>query len=147
MNRGAWPATIVLACVSVLALAACGTQGPTGQPASRDASQPASPPIGEMPVRPHFQHEGKRLALATGWLERVGLEGGFWALVAQPPGSVGQAPSVIAVLLPGKVGAGDLARHQGAYLITKGRIARGGSIREAGPEIRVDSIKLLGMGQ
>ena len=145
MSRAGRAAAVAVICFSLLALSACGaaTQIP------RDAPSPSTParPVGGMPVKPHLAKLPGGRALATGWLRRIDLEGGFWALVAGPPGATTGAPTVIAVLLPSKIGAARISAHDGAYLIVTGRLSTGVSIRNAGPEIRVAGIKTLGMGQ
>jgi hypothetical protein len=106
-----------------------------------------SGPSGAMPVKPHFQKMSGGQAVASGWLRHVDLEGGFWALIAEPPGVPASSPTIVAVLLPGKVSQAQLAAHDGAYLFVTGKVATGASMRMAGPEIVVAGVKLLGMGQ
>jgi hypothetical protein len=55
--------------------------------------------------------------------------------------------TIIAVLLPGKISAAQIARHNGAYLIAEGAISTDTSIRNSVTEITLDSIRLLGLGQ
>jgi hypothetical protein len=139
-----FPAVVLLAGVTMLgACGAASSHSPTATP----SPTPSRVVIGSMPVRPHLQKEAGGRVLATGWLRHFDLEGGFWALVAEPPGVTTSAPIVIAVLLPGSVTTAAIASHDGAYLIVEGMMSGGASIRMSGPEVLVDSIKLLGMGQ
>ena len=146
--------TILIAgsCLSIVAPAAVSVSACGARAVATGQAKPSVTPlpkgsVGVMPVRPHFQMLGNDRALATGWLRRVDLEGGFWALIAQPPGVTSGTPTVVAVLLPGRIALGRIATHDGAYLIVQGRLSKDASIRMSGPEIRVDSIRLLGMGQ
>jgi hypothetical protein len=66
-----------------------------------------------MPVKPHFEKLAGGRALASGWLRYIPLEGGFWALVAEPPGVKSDSPTVVAVLLPHRVGEAAIAAHDG----------------------------------
>jgi hypothetical protein len=144
MNHFKLSAVVLLA--GVTTLGACGAASSLG-PATTPSPTPSRVIIGGMPVRPHLQKEAGGRVLVTGWLRHVDIEGGFWALVAQPPGVTTSTPTVIAVLLPGSVATADIASHDGAYLIVEGRMSGGASIRMSGPEVLVDSVKLLGMGQ
>lgn len=55
--------------------------------------------------------------------------------------------TIIAVLLPGKVGASQMQAHDGASVIAAGRLDKGASIHNSGTEIRVASIKAPGLEQ
>jgi hypothetical protein len=145
MSRLARVALVTLAVLSAAGLSACGSATlaspkPTPSPVH-------SGPVGGMPIRPHLEMVGNGRALASGWLRHIDLEGGFWALTAQPPSAMSSAQTIIAVLLPGKVGEADIVKHNGAYLIAEGAVSTDASTHNAGPEITVDSIRLLGMGQ
>jgi hypothetical protein len=150
MSRIACATLLALACMSVVALSACGAASPSSAqpaPSLTATTSGGAGPAGGMPVRPHFEKKADGRALASGWLRHIDLEGGFWALIAEPPGATTNAPTVIAVLLPGKVTETRIAKHAGAYLIAQGRVSTDASIRKAGPEIFVNSIRLLARGQ
>ena len=138
-----------LAGLTVLAgLGACGSRSAATPPPSPFATPTASSgPAGAMPVRPHFEKQHGGRALASGWLRHVTLEGGFWALVAEPPGVKTDSPTVIAVLLAHRVSEAAIAAHDGSYLTAQGKLSTDASIRNAGPEIFVDRATLLGRGQ
>jgi hypothetical protein len=97
----------------------------------------AGPPKG--PVQPGFKKLGTGGAEVVGYLGRADLEGGFWTVQRAPMTSSAQ-PVVLAVLLPGSVDEQGIAALEGRYVWASGRLATGGSIRMAGPEIRVDGI-------
>jgi hypothetical protein len=145
MSRIARVALVALTLLSVGVLSACGV-ATQSLPQPTPSATHSGPAVG-MPIRPHFAQQADGRALASGWLRRIDLEGGFWALVAGPPGVTTNTPTVIAVLLPGTIGEAEIAQHDGAYLIAEGTLSTGVSIRNAGPEITVDTIRLLGMGQ
>jgi hypothetical protein len=146
MNHFKLPAVALLAAVATLG--ACGAAKSTPpSPATTPSPTPTRVIIGGMPVRPHLQKEAGGRVLVTGWLRHIDLEGGFWATSAQPPGVTTGNQTVIAVLLPGSVATADIASHDGAYLIVEGTMSAGVSSRMSGPEVLVDSVKLLGMGQ
>jgi hypothetical protein len=147
MSRLGSTVAVATICLSLIALSACGAASQTPQGSTSSPPGTTTGPIGAMPVKPHLAKQPGGRALATGWLRRIDLEGGFWALVAVPPGVTTDAPMIIAVLLPGKVSAAQIGAHDGAYLVVAGRLSAGASIRNAGAEIQVASIKTLGMGQ
>jgi hypothetical protein len=142
-------ATSALAGLSVVAgLGACGSRSAVTLPPSPIATPMASSgPVGAMPVRPHFEKLAGGRALASGWLRHIALEGGFWALVAEPPGVKTDSPTVIAVLLAHGVSEAAIVAHDGSYLAAQGKLSAGASIRNSGPEILVDRVRLLGRGQ
>jgi hypothetical protein len=145
MIRIARATLATLALVGIVALGACGS-AKQSSPQTTPSETPSSPVAG-MPIQPHFEEQANGRALASGWLRHIDLEGGYWALTAQPPYAMSSAQTIIAVLLPGAVGEADIAKHTDAYLIAEGALSADVSIRNSGPEIRVDSIRLLGMGQ
>jgi hypothetical protein len=145
MSRIAYAALVAIAVVGAVALSACGTA--TQASPKPTPSLVHSGPVGGMPIRPHLEMVGNGRALASGWLRHIDSEGGFWALIAEPPNVMTSAQTIIAVLLPGKITTTDIAQHNGAYLIAEGTVSTDASIRNSGPEIIVDTIKVLGMGQ
>jgi hypothetical protein len=148
MSRVVGLGLAILALLTVFALGSCGSSSVSALPPSRSAAPTASTgPVGAMPVRPHFEKQPGGRALASGWLRYVALEGGFWALVAEPPGVTTDSPTVIAVLLPDKVSVAAIASRVGSYLVAQGKLSTDASIRNSGPEILVDGVKLLRRGQ
>ena len=96
-----------------------------------------------MPTTPHLEQRPGGRALAYGWVAHVDLEGGFWALVAEPPYS-GMTTGVVAVLLPGAVDDAGIASYAGSFVAAEGTLQSGVSIRAAGPELWVDAVRVLG---
>jgi hypothetical protein len=148
MSRVMRVSLVTLALLSVCSLGACGSVSATAfQPPPSAAPTASTGPVGAMPVRPHFEKLRGGRALASGWLRQIALEGGFWALTAEPPGVKTDSPTVIAVLLPDKVSEAAIASHDGSYLVAQGTLSADASIRDFGPEILVDGVQLLGRGQ
>jgi hypothetical protein len=148
MSRVVGLSLVTLALLSALALGACGSFSATAfQPPSSATPTASTGPVGAMPVRPHFEGLSGDRALASGWLRYIALEGGFWALTADPPGVKTDSPIEIAVLLPNKVSKAAIASHDGSYLVAQGKLSPDASIRDSGPEILVDAVQLLGRGQ
>jgi hypothetical protein len=140
------------ACVAALLIALTGcTIGPgttTTLPAPAPApGQPGGPPTGGMPTVPRLEQNANGSWSAYGWLKRIDLEGGFWAVIAEPPGVQTSSPTIIAVLLPGTVSDSDLAKLDGHSVIAVGSKSSGASVRMAGPEIVVDRITAVGPGR
>ena len=148
MSRIVGSSLLTLALLSICALCACGSTSATAfQPPPSATPTASTGPVGAMPVRPHFEELLGGRALASGWLRHIALEGGFWALAADPPGVKTDALTVIAVLLPHQVGEAAIASHDGSYLVAQGRLSPDASIRNFGREILVDAVQLLGRGQ
>ena len=148
MSRVMSAGLVALALLGVCVLGACGSLPATAsQPPSGATPTASTGPIGAMPVRPHFEKLSGGRALASGWLRYIALEGGFWALTAEPPGVKTDSPTVIAVLLPSKVSEAAIASHDGSYLMAQGKSSAHASISNSGSEILVDGVQLLGRGQ
>lgn len=148
MSRVMRATLVTLAVLGVVGAGACGTAvSSSPAPSSRGTLAGSPSPTGGMPVKPHLQTLPGGRALASGWLRHIDLEGGFWALTADAPGVKADAPHVVAVLLPHRIGEAAIASRDGSYLVVRGRLSTGVSIRASGPEILVDGIKPLGMGQ
>jgi hypothetical protein len=129
---------VLLAGILVLALAGCASPPPG--PAPSPAPSPAPAPDQGKVRGPGIDRLADGTTEAYGYVKRVELEGGFWALVADP---VSQEASVVVVLLPGKVAVGDIAALAGAYVRATGTELHGASIRMVGPEMKVDTIGAL----
>ncbi len=139
---------VILAVLGALGAGACGAAVSSSPVSSPGATLTHSAgPTGAMPVKPHLQTLPGGRAQASGWLRYIDLEGGFWALTADAPGVQANVPHVVAVLLPHRVGEAAIASRDGLYLVVRGRLSTGVSIRGSGPEILVDGITPLGMGQ
>lgn len=97
------------------------------------------PPKGA--VEAGYKEVGWGGAEVVGYLGYSELEGGFWAVYSSPisTSSVDQ-PTVLAVLLPGSVDEAGISALKDRYVWAAGRVSKGGSIRMAGPEIKVDGI-------
>ena len=139
-------------CIAVLLIALAGcTAGPgttTTLPAPAPApGQPGGPPTSGMPTVPRIEQNADGRWTAYGWLVRIDLEGGFWAVVAEPSGVQTSSPTIIAVLLPGAATEADISGLDGHSVIAVGSRSSGVSVRMAGPEIVVDRITAVGPGQ
>lgn len=117
----------------VVALVA-GCAAPSGSsPAPVPGSSAARPAAGMTDL-------GGGRAAAYGWLTEVDLEGGTWEVVSQPPTS-SVAGGVVAVLVPGTVTTAQLGKARGVFVGAEGVLQEGVSIRMAGPEIVVDTLR------
>lgn len=151
--RSAAMAALAVVMTASLLLTGCSKgPAPVPQPAPVPAlGQPGGAPTGAVPTRPRLEQQRNGASAAYGWLRRIDLEGGFWAVVAEPPGAGAGAgggnPTIVAVLLPGKVLESGIARLEGAYVVAVGARLAGASIRMAGPEITVDEIAAVGSGK
>jgi hypothetical protein len=136
--RLAWVCTLSAV---VLALAGCGS------PAVPPAPAPSTPPpgsSGKLGVRPEagIADLGGGRVIASGWVAYEELEGGFWAVMdIEPSTSSVVQPKVVAVLLPGKVGAEQMKAAEGTFVAAEGVVQEGASIRMTGPEIVVDALR------
>lgn len=80
---------------------------------------------------------GRKRALGT--LEYRDLEGGFWVIVHRIPSREASSAPTIVVLANGReAGAPGL---EGRYVFADGEMLEGVSIRMAGPEMRVESLR------
>lgn len=79
---------------------------------------------------------------AVGILDRVALEGGFWALVGVA--DTESAESLVVVVISNAEDMGvDLAGYRGRYVEVVGTLVGGASIRMAGPEVEARSITVI----
>ncbi len=101
---------------------------------------PGAPPLVDAPGL--YDMAGDRMR-AVGVLDRVELEGGFWALVGVA-GTDSVESTVIAVIENPDSLDVELADLRGRYVEVTGTLLDGASIRMAGPEIRVERIEVLG---
>lgn len=132
-------------CALVVACASCTRQA-TPQPPRGGPVPPFAPPSAPAPgasgAAPGLTRPASGPAVAYGWVMRVDLEGGFWALVDRETGaSESDPPKVIVVLLPGMATEADIARLDGSFARASGTVRDGVSIRMSGPEMKVDSIE------
>jgi hypothetical protein len=118
---------------------------PAPQPIPAPGSAPTSPPSAAVP-RPGLETLPGGSTAARGWIVRSDIEGGFWALSDAEPGAT-TGSTILVVLLPGKVVESVLATLEAKYVYVTGPLAQGASIRMAGPEMTVDSIEPLPVGQ
>lgn len=133
---------VLLAAMLVLALAGCASPRP--EPLPLPSLSPTPAPGQGKPRGPGIVKLADGTSEAYGYVRRVELEGGFWALVAD---NASQEASVVVVLLPGKVAEADIAKLADSYAVAKGTELHGASIRMAGPEMKVDAIEALGEPQ
>ena len=120
MSRPMRATLVIMAVLSVLGAGACGASvSSPPAPSSRGTFAGSPSPTGAMPVKPHLQTLPGGRAQASGWLRYIDLEGGFWALTADAPGVKADAPHVVAVLLPHKVGEAAIASRDGSYLVVR----------------------------
>lgn len=82
----------------------------------------------------HSMEDGTVVAL--GHLERIELEGGFYALTGAPEGG-----GNIAVIANPDHFKSELAGLVGATVEVHGTLSEGASIRMAGPEVMIDSVR------
>ena len=123
--------------VMILLVTAVGCAAP------RSSAPPppgSSGKVGAMP-EPGITELGGGRVVANGWVTEVDLESGFWAIDSLPPTSSANHTTV-AVLLPGKVTAEQLANVRGTFVGAEGVLQQGASIRMAGPEIVVDALRV-----
>ncbi|MDP2182562.1 MAG: hypothetical protein Q8K99_08335 [Actinomycetota bacterium] len=134
-----------------IALAGCGSGSvqPGETPPAESTTTPEQPPghgTGYLAPPALVELPGGRVR-AIGTLARVDLEGGFWAVVDATPGTdlKGDEPVIAVVLLPEEDGmhGADMSALAGTYMQFDGTLVEGASIRMAGPEIMVDSFKML----
>ena len=78
---------------------------------------------------------------AVGTLERVELEGGFWAVVEPTTSDSNQV--VIAVIANAEEFTAQIAELDPSYVAVTGTLFEGASIRMSGPEIVADTIEEL----
>jgi hypothetical protein len=121
-------------------LAACST--PPGTTTSAPLPPGASGKAGT--TKPGVSELGDGRVVASGWVARVDLEGGFWAVMdasPQPPES-SYMPQVVAVILPGAVPESEFKRLEGSFIGAEGVLQTGASIRMSGPEVVVDAVRM-----
>jgi hypothetical protein len=130
VTAAAMLAVSVLACACVPSAAAPATTAP-GAP-----SMPVT-----RTIAPGMSEWASGNVEAAGWVTWVDVEGGFWTLKDGPAVVAGaKPPKTIAVLLPGVVSETTIATFDGSYVVARGRIQGGASIRMAGPELVVDDL-------
>ncbi|MBS3956329.1 MAG: hypothetical protein KGZ40_02160 [Clostridiales bacterium] len=120
--------------VSIVMIGGCGRENAPSVTQPSGSTQAVDPPglyeIDETTVR------------AVGILDRVELEGGFWA-VTGVASSDGAESTVIAVIANADTIESELANLRGFYVEVTGRRFDGVSIRMAGPEIIADEVRAL----
>lgn len=126
----------------VVAFLAAGGCAPAPSPTPSPAPAPPQGGPGSAVPRPHLETQADGAALAYGWVIRMDLEGGFWALTDADPSMHGIGTTVV-VLLPGKTAEKDIAALADRYVRATGKAVEGVSIRMAGPEMTVDAIEEL----
>lgn len=143
---------IVVALVVLVAAGLAGCAFDAGRPPETPPAEPTATveqpgsEVDDLPPPALVELAGGRVR-AIGVLTRVDLEGGFWAVVDAPAGAklTGNEPVVAVILLPeaGLHGA-NLDALVGTYVQFEGTLSEGASIRMAGPEVMVESFKMLG---
>lgn len=135
-------AVIVTALILVAALAGCGVDS-----VSEPGPVPPSSDAGSSQLAPGLHDREDGTVEARGWLVRVNLEGGFWAVQATAPYSSQTPPpgtsNNVAVISNAEEFDPNLAAAVGNYVSVIGERFDGASIRMAGPEIVVRSIEVL----
>jgi hypothetical protein len=122
--------------VAAVLIGACVSSAGTSIGAPATSALPAS-----RTVAPGITEWADGTVEVTGYVQWMELEGGFWALVdraAHVDGS--RQPKVVAVLLPGPVSETTISTFNGSYVVARGRMQGGASIRMAGPEVVVDKL-------
>jgi hypothetical protein len=87
-----------------------------------------------------YDLEGGRTQ-AFGVLVYRDLEGGFWAVVDAQLGEPNDKAPVIAVLVGAEELGVDLATLEGGFVLAEGRLSEGASVRMAGTELLVDTVR------
>jgi hypothetical protein len=133
---------MLLAALSLLALtlSACATPGSEPQPAPAPPPPGSSGKVGGLVVG--IEDLGGGRVVASGWVDYVDLESGFWAVMSAAPTQSAVQPEVVAVLLPGEVTTADLENVKGTFVGAEGVLQEGASIRMAGPEVVVDALRV-----
>lgn len=139
MRRGAMLAT---ALAIVAALAGCAAD-----PVREPSPVPPSSGAGSSQLAPGLHDREDGTVEARGWLVRVNLEGGFWAIQATAPYSSQSPPpgtsNNVAVISNADEFDPNLAAAEGNYVSVIGTRFDGASIRMAGQEIVVQSVTVL----
>jgi hypothetical protein len=120
---------VLLALFSLLSLIVVGCSS---------ASSPSAPAPSRLPAATGGSVE------TTGYVVHEGPEGGFWALQDRPIGPSSQIqPKIVVVLLPGAVNEQQFAAAERSLVKVTGRYSDGVSIRNAGPELIVETISVI----
>lgn len=96
---------------------------------------------GEMVPRPGLYKSGGGRARALGVLDYRELEGGFWAVVDAARERDADSAKVLVVISNAKEFEADVKRLEGQFVEVEGVVVDGISIRQAGPEMDVESIE------
>jgi hypothetical protein len=132
-------ALAALACCALLALSSGCAADETGAPADAGGGGSLEAPA---PPGLYMLQEGRAQAIGM-VAERVGLEGGFWAVVDARDGDDPTRASVVAVIANPDELDPDVEELEGLYVVAEGAIVEGASIRMAGTEVAVDSITVV----
>lgn len=142
---------IVLTCALtvglVLALVGCqaAEQGTSGEiPPATDpaAGTSPAPPSGSTPGITEL--DDGRISV-EGWLAYVDLEGGFYAIQDGPPSDtpgVEVDVTTVMVIANSPDFGSELESMSGAYVTVIGKALDGASVRMAGPEMLLESIRI-----
>jgi hypothetical protein len=142
-RRRCTPVLIFAFSLLVVLVVGC-TQSETQLPPdsnSADGEVPA-PPTSELRLAPGFYELEDGTAQALGTLAWSDLEGGFWVILdgTKAEGEDGRTAAVIA---NGAEFEKELKPLEGKEVLVTGKKAEGASIRMAGPEIEMESVKEL----
>jgi hypothetical protein len=131
---------VVALSLLALTLSACATPAGEPQPAAAPPPPGSSEKAGGLVSG--IEELGGGRVVASGWIDYVDLETGFWAVMSASPVQSAVQPAVVAVLLPGKVTAKELENVKGTFVGAEGVLQEGASIRMAGPEVVVDALRV-----
>jgi hypothetical protein len=134
------PALAALLLVVAVSTGACA--GPVGPDTPGNAPPPPGASGKTRALTPGITELGSGRVVASGWVDYVDLETGFWAVMSASPTQSAIQPGVIAVLLPGEITAADLENVKGTFVGAEGVLQSGTSIRMAGPEVLVDALRV-----
>jgi hypothetical protein len=142
-QHGPRPATAVAFAAAIAAVLALALVAGCSAPATPTPPPVQRPASGGLVPAPGLTCNADGTGVAFGYVEHVTLEGGFWALVAEPASAEASGATAIVVLLPGKVPQEGIAALDGSYVRASGAMKTGVSTRMAGPEMTVDAITAL----
>jgi hypothetical protein len=121
-------------------LTACSPPAVEPQPAPAPPPPGSSKKAGGLVVG--IEELGGGRVVASGWVDYVDLETGFWAVMSASAVQSAVQPQVVAVLLPGEVTTEELENVKGTFVGAEGVLQEGASIRMAGPEVVVDALRV-----
>jgi len=139
-NRTLWLLCLVVL-TAMFALVGCASD--SQEPDSSDVDTPAGAddsPAGGLRLADGLYDLEDGTAQALGRLEYVDLEGGFWAVVT---GGTGEDAETVVVIANGDEFAEELEALEGKTVSVVGTRLDGVSVRQAGPEMEMETIEEL----